>query len=137
MKTHLPPEAAIRSHEFFVAQQVGADLRDPVNLRLGGDDVFEQRLGALDVDGEIVVDEEDGDLAFFFAGARFQHQQFVDDALVGAEADGVAEESGDGAEFAAVGTAASGFDGYDAECAPAFADFAEQSDRPTLGRRLN
>ena len=26
-------------HEFFVAQQVGADLRDPVNLRLGGDDV--------------------------------------------------------------------------------------------------
>ena len=65
MKTHLPPDAAIRSHEFFVAQQVGADLRHPVHLRFGGDDVSQQRLGALDVDGEIVVDEEDGDLAAF------------------------------------------------------------------------
>ncbi len=84
-----------------------------------------KRLGALDVDREIVVDEEDGHLTFFFAGAGFEQQQFVDDALVGAEADGVAEESGDGAKLAAVGATASGLDGDDAECSPAFADFAE------------
>ena len=52
-------------------------------------------------------------------------QEFVDDAFVGAEADGVAEESGDGAEFAAVGTTASGFDGNDAECAPALAELVQ------------
>ena len=98
---------------------------------------LQQRLGALDVDGEIVVDEEDGDLAFFFAGARFQHQQFVDDAFVGAEADGVAEKSGDGAELASVGTAASGFDRDDAERSPAFADSARAVGLTTLGSRLN
>ena len=56
--------------QFFVAQQVGADLRHPVDLGAGGDDVAQQRLGALHVDGEIVVDEEDRHLALLFAGAR-------------------------------------------------------------------
>src|SRR5205807_10540052 len=58
--------------EFFVAQQVGADLGDPVDLSVGGDDVSQQRLGAFYVDGEIVVDEEDGHLSLFLAGAGFQ-----------------------------------------------------------------
>ena len=97
-----------------------------MDLGFGGDDVAQQRLGALDVDGEIVVDEEDGHLTFFFAGAGLEQEQFVDHAFVGAEADGVAEESGDGAELAAVGTAASGLDRDDAKRSPAFADFAEQ-----------
>src|SRR5208337_1652374 len=112
--------------EFLVAQEVGADLSDPVNLGVSGDDVTKKRFGALHVDGEIVVDEEDGHLAFFFAGASFQEQQFVHYALVGAEADGVAEKSGHGAELAAVGAAASGLNRNDAECSPAFTDFPEQ-----------
>src|SRR5208337_1842925 len=111
--------------EFLVAQEVGADLGDPVDLGIGGDDVTEKRFGALHVDGEIVVDEEDGHLALLFAGAGFQEQQLVYYALIGAEADGVAEKSGHGAELAAIGTAASGLDRNDAECSPAFADFLE------------
>ena len=122
----MPPEAAIRSQSSSSRKKVGADLGDPVDLGFGGDDVFQQRLGALDVDGEIVVDEEDGHLSFFLAGAGFQQEEFVDYAFIAAEADGVAEESGDGAELAAVGTAASRLDRDDAECAPAFADFLEQ-----------
>ena len=124
MKIHLPPEAAMRSTSSSSRKKVGADLRDPVHLRVGGDDVAQQRFGALDVDGEIVVDEEDGDLAAFAFRAGLQQQQFVDDAFVGAKADGVAKESGDGAEFAAVGTAAPGLDGNDAKGAPAVADYA-------------
>jgi len=38
--------------------------------------------------------------------ARLQAQQLIHNALVGAEADGIAEEAGDGAEFASKGTAA-------------------------------
>ena len=53
------------------------------------------------------------------AAARvLQAEHLVDDALVGAEADGVAEEAGDGAELAAIGAAASGFDGDDVERFP-------------------
>jgi hypothetical protein len=50
--------------------------------------------------------------------ARFQAQHFVHDAPVGAETDGIAEEAGYGAEFAAVRTAAAGFDGNDVEGFP-------------------
>src|SRR5260370_26073295 len=64
--------------EFFIAQEIGADLRDPVDLGVGGDDVAEEGLGALDVDGEIVVDEEDGDLAALAACACFQEQEFLE-----------------------------------------------------------
>src|SRR4029077_3598287 len=69
--------------EFLIAQEVGADLGDPVYLRAGGDDVAEQGLSAFEVDGEIVVDEEDGDLAAFFAGSRLQKKEFVDHTFVG------------------------------------------------------
>ena len=116
--------------EFLIAEEVGADLSDPIDLRAGGDDIAQQRFGALEIDGEIVVDEKDGDLAAFFSGARLEQQEFVDDAFVGAEADGVAEESGDGAELAAVGATASGLDGNDAERSPAFADFCSQRASP-------
>jgi hypothetical protein len=51
-------------------------------------------------------------------GARLEAQQLLHDALVRAEADGVAEESGDGAEFAPVGAAAAGLDGDDMERLP-------------------
>ena len=39
-------------------------------------------IGALDVDGEIIVNEEHGDLAAFTASAGFQPQHFSDDAFV-------------------------------------------------------
>ena len=113
-------------NEFFVAQQVGADLRHPIDLSFRGDDVSQQRFGALHVDGEVVVNEEDSDLALFFSRARLQKKQLVDYAFVAAKANGVAEESGDGAELAAVGTTPSGFDRNDSECSPTFADLLEQ-----------
>ena len=50
-------------------------------------------------------------LAARSAGARLQAQQLVHNALVSAEADGIAEEASDGAEFASIGTAAAGFNG--------------------------
>src|SRR5205814_4489109 len=96
-----------------------------MDLRVGCDDGSEQRFRAFDIDGEIVVDEEDGDQTAFFFGAGLQKEEFVDDAFVGAEADGVAEETGDGAKFATVWAAAAGLHGNDAECASTFADTAE------------
>src|ERR1700730_12592571 len=111
--------------ELFVAEQISADLRDPVDLGVGGDDVAQERFGALDVDGEIVVDEEDGDLAALAPGAGFEEQEFVDHTFVGAKADAVTEETGDGAKFTAIRAAAAGLDRNDAECAPAGADFLE------------
>ena len=96
-----------------------------MDLRVGRDDISQQRFRAFDIDGEIVVDEKDGDLTAFFFGAGFQEEEFVDDAFVGAEADGIAEEAGDRAKFAAVWATAAGLHGNDAECAPTFADAAE------------
>src|SRR5713226_4022629 len=68
--------------EVFVAQQVRADLRYPIHLCTGGDNIPQQRLRAFDVDGEIVIDEEDCYLATFVTAPGFQSQQFVDDTLV-------------------------------------------------------
>ena len=56
------------------------------------------------------------------ARALLQAQHFVDDALVGAKADGIAEETGHGAELAAVRTAAAGFDGDDVKRLPTHAE---------------
>src|SRR5260370_35944609 len=97
-----------------------------MHLGIGGDDVAEQRLGALDVDGEIVVDEEDRNLAALAARPRFQEQQFVHDTFVRAKADGVAEEACYGTEFATVGAAAAVLHRNDLEGAPSRADFFEQ-----------
>ena len=60
-------------------------------------------------------------------GARFQQQQFVDDALVGAKADRIAEKSRHGAEFAAIRAAAPGLHRNNAERSPARADFAQHA----------
>src|ERR1035438_4117768 len=87
----------------------------------GGDDVAQQRFGALPVDGEIVVHEEDGDLALRSAGALLEQKHFINDALIRAEADGIAEEPRDGAELAAVGTAAAALDGDDVKGLPGMA----------------
>jgi hypothetical protein len=81
----------------------------------------------LDVDGEIVVDEEDGDFAAGGAGALLQFQHFGDDALVGAEANGIAEEAGDGTELAAIGAAAAAFNGDDVERLPCMAVVAHDT----------
>ena len=112
-------------HEFGVAQKIGADLGDPMDLGAGADDVAQKRFGAFDVDGEIIVDEEDGNLAAFASRAGFQQEQFIHDAFVSAKADGIAKEAGHRAELAAIGAAASRLDGNDAKCAPAFTDALE------------
>jgi len=77
-----------------------------MHLRVGGDNVAQERLRALDVDGEIVVNEKNGDLAAFASRALLQFQQLVHDTFVGAKPDGVAEKAGHGAEFASVRAAA-------------------------------
>ena len=61
-------------NELLIAQQIRADLRHPMHLRVGGDDVSQQRFCALHVDGEIVVDEKYGNLAALRFRARFQQQ---------------------------------------------------------------
>src|SRR6266849_3740968 len=104
--------------ELFVAQQIGADLSDPMHLRVGGDNVAQQRLRAFDIDGKVVVDEKDGDLTPLAPGARFQQQQLTHDAFVRAKPDGVAEKAGYRAELAPVRTSAPGFDRNNAECPP-------------------
>ena len=68
--------------ELLIAKEVGADLRHPMDLGTGRDDVSQQRFGAFGIDGEIVVDKKDGDLASFTFCARFQQQEFVDNALI-------------------------------------------------------
>src|SRR5215469_11101429 len=97
--------------EFLVAEEVGADLAYPVNLCVRRDNGSQQRLCPLYVDGEIVIDEEDGNFPIVFSGPRLQSEHLVDHALVSAEAYGISKETGDRAKLTAVGTAASGFNG--------------------------
>jgi hypothetical protein len=40
-------------NEFLVAQEVGADLGNPVHLCASGDDISQQRFRPLDVDREV------------------------------------------------------------------------------------
>jgi hypothetical protein len=42
-----------------------------MNLCAGGNDVTQQRLGALDIDGEIIVNEKDGNLPLFSRARAF------------------------------------------------------------------
>src|SRR6266568_1133563 len=116
-------------NEFFVAQQISADLSDPVYLRVGGDNVAQQRLRALDIDGKVVVDEKNGDLTPLAPGARFQQQQLIHDAFVRAKPDGVAEKAGYRAELAPVRTPAPGFDWNNAECPPSGPETLEHAFR--------
>src|ERR1700687_3494360 len=96
-------------------------------LGRGGDNVAQQGFRSLDVDGEIIVDEEDGDLAAFALGPSFQEEQLIHHAFVGAKADGVAKKAGHRAELAAIRTAATGLHGNDAKCAPAITDTLERA----------
>src|SRR5712692_1870330 len=91
IKIHLPPEAAIRSTSSSSRNKLA-----------------QQRLRTLDVDGEIIVDEENRHLALLAAGAGLQQQQFVHHALIGAETNRVAKKSCHGAELAAVRAASPG-----------------------------
>src|SRR5208282_2851668 len=97
-----------------------------MHLRAGGYDVAQQRLGALEVDGKIIVDEKNRHLSLLFASAGLQQEQFIHYALIGAEANRVSEKSGHGAELAAVRAASPGFDRNNAKCSPAFRDSLEQ-----------
>src|ERR1044071_9259107 len=94
-------------NEFFVAQQVGADLGYSRQLGAGGDDVPQQRLRAFGIDGQIVVDEENCDLTALFAGARLEPQEFLNHTLVATEANRVAEEASYGAKLTAIRAATS------------------------------
>src|SRR5258708_1471660 len=93
-----------------------------MDLSAGGDNVAQERFGALDVNGEIIVNEEDGNLTAFAFRASFQEEQLVHHAFIGAKADGVTKKSGYRAELAAIGTAAPRLHGNDAKCAPAVTD---------------
>src|SRR6266404_2827815 len=96
-----------------------------MHLRASHNDVSQQRLRTFDVDGEIIVDEENRHLALFTAGAVLQQQQFIHHALIGAKANGVSEESGHRAELAAVRAASPGFNWNNAKCSPAFSYLLE------------
>src|SRR5713101_8090072 len=98
-------------------------------LCAGGNDVAQQRLGALDVNGEIIVNEKDGNLPFFSAGTRLQQEEFIHHALGGAQANGDAEKSGYRAELAAIRTTASRLHRDNAKCSPALPDPVEQQAR--------
>ena len=100
-----------------------------MQLGVGGDNVAQERFRAFHVDGEIVVDEKDRDLAAFAARARLQFQQFVYDAFIGAEADRVAEKSSDSAEFTAVRTTAAGFDRDHSKRPPSSSEALQQRGR--------
>src|SRR5262249_39120585 len=92
--------------------------RHPGQLRVGRNDRTEQRLGALDVDGEVVIHKKHANLATLALGARFQAPQFVDDALIGTKANRIPEKAGHGAEFTAIGATAPRFHGNHSEGAP-------------------
>ena len=77
-------------------------------MRVRGDDVAQQRLRAILIDGKVIIDEKDCDLSAVSFGAFFQQQQLVDDTLVRAKTNYIAKEPSDGAELAAVRTAAPG-----------------------------
>src|SRR6266705_3130448 len=90
-----------------------------MNLGAGGDNVAQQGFGAFNVEGEIIVDEEDGNLTAFALGASFEEEQFIHHAFVGAKADGVAKKSGYREELAAIRAAAPRLHRNDAQCTPA------------------
>src|SRR2546426_2597132 len=89
-----------------------------MHLRVGGDNGTQQRLRALDIDGEVIVDEKDGNLTVLVPGARFQSQKFINNALVCAKPNRVSEKAGHGAELAPVRTTAPRLDRNNAKRPP-------------------
>ncbi len=98
-----------------------------MHLGAGGDNVTQQRFRAFDVDGEIIVDEEDSNLAALAFGPGFQEEQLIHHTFVGAKTDGVAKKAGYRAELAAIRTAAPRLHRNDAKCAPALTDPLERA----------
>src|SRR5579859_7483780 len=96
-----------------------------MDLRPGGNNVAQQRLRTLHVDGEIVVNKEDCDLPFFLARARLQQEQLVHHALVGAKAVRVSEKSWHRAELASIRAPASRLDRNNPKCPPAFSELVQ------------
>src|SRR5258708_20447278 len=101
-----------------------------MRLGAGGDDVAQERFRAFDIDGEIIVDEKDGDLAALASRPSLQEQQLIHNALICAKTNGVAKKAGYRAELASVGAPAPRFDGDNAKRAPAFADALQRTRRP-------
>ena len=122
MKTHLPPEAAIRSTSSSSRKRLALICATQCTWALAAMMSRSSDLVRLTLMAKLSSMKKTAIWPPSLFGAGFQQKQFVDDAFVGAKADGVAKKSGDRAEFATVGTAASGLHGNDAECSPAVAD---------------
>src|SRR5580704_7672212 len=93
-----------------------------MHLRIGSDDRAQQRLGALYVDGEIVVNKEDHHLAVLAPRASFQSQEFVHHAFIAAKAYGISEKAGYRAKLAAIRTASAGLHRNNPEGRPSATD---------------
>ncbi|PYS31079.1 MAG: hypothetical protein DMG11_02800 [Acidobacteria bacterium] len=118
----------------FISKKIDADLSDPWQDGISLDDLAQERFRSLHVDREVVVDEEHSDLALFAFRAFFQQQHFLDDTLVCSEADGIAKESSDGAEVAAVWASPARFYGHHIEALPRVAHLSHN--RPQPGRNV-
>src|SRR4030095_7471053 len=104
--------------EFFILQQVHADLCDPIQRCSFRDHGAQKRLRSLDVDGEIVINEEYPDRSVLRACPVFHTAQFSNHAVVRSKANRIPEKPRDRAEIAAVRTASSGFDRKNVEAFP-------------------
>ncbi len=118
MKIHLPPESAIRSTSSSSRSRLALiwatqESCAPAAMMSRSSDLVRFTLMA-----KLSSTKKTAILPRVPLRARLQPQHFVHDALVGAKADRIAEEAGHGAELAAVGTAAPGFDGDDVERLP-------------------
>src|SRR2546425_6809672 len=83
---YLPARSSNQINQFFIAQEIGADLCRPGKLRTSRDDIAEQRLRTFDTDRKVVINEKDSDEAAFSLCASFQFQEFVNNTLISAEA---------------------------------------------------
>src|SRR5262249_34507054 len=100
-------------------------LSDPGDDGILSDDLAQKGFRPLDVDREVVVDDENSDDTFFPRCPFLDEQDFVDDTLIAAKSDRVAEEAGHGAKVAAIGTASSGFQRYDRNGGVGHPDFLQ------------
>ena len=114
--------------QLLILQQIHADLRHPGNLGAGGDNVPQQQFRPLAVDGEVVVNEEDRDLALLSFLQTLEQQEFSDDAVVRPKADGISEKSGHRTKFASVRAATPRLNRNHVEAFPGHAKPAEAAD---------
>src|SRR5581483_8335155 len=96
-----------------------------------GDNLPQQRLGPLGVDGEVVIDEKDPDFPLSAFLERLQEQQLVDDALIGAKTNRVAKKTGHRAELATVRTTTTGFNRNHIQALPRHAQSPQNAARQT------